>query len=141
MAIFNETFTTNEAAEWHGKYLLTEKELHDPKFRKAQFDQVVKIVKDALNSPEYKKNFEQVDISFPNYYTDDDESEMFDKWASGKHRVIDIICFKKDQADAAKDAGDYLVKVFAKAKKENNGKIFGSLKFNSKFGCFLDYKL
>lgn len=139
MAIFNEAFT-NEAAEWHGKYLLTEKELHDPEFRKGQYDQAVKIVKDALNSLEYKKNFEQVDISFPDY-TDDDESEGFNKWASGKSRVIDIIGFKKDQADAAKDAGDYLVKVFAKAKKENNGKIFGNLKYNSKFGCFLDYKL
>ena len=55
MAIFNRAFL-NEAVEWHGKYFLTDKELHDPKFRKAQYDKVYAFVKDIYESEEFKKN-------------------------------------------------------------------------------------
>lgn len=82
MAIFNRTFL-NEAVERHGKYFLSDKELHDPKFRKAQYDKVYAFVKDIYESEEFKKKF-NISIDFFDYSENDDEAEIFDKWISRK---------------------------------------------------------
>ena len=91
MAIFNRAFL-NEAVEWHGKQFLTNKELHDPKLRKAQYDKVYAFVKNTYKSEEFKKKF-NISIDFFDYSENDDEAEIFDKWISRKNYVIDITCF------------------------------------------------
>ena len=141
MAIFNRAFL-NEAVEWHGKYFLTDKELHDPKLRKAQYDKVYAFVKDIYESEEFKKKF-NISIDFFDYSENDDEAEIFDKWISRKSYVIDITCFpnkEERESEEAKSAANFIIKSFSEYKKKNPKSVFGNLKRNEKYG-YIMYKL
>lgn len=141
MAIFNRAFL-NEAVEWHGKYFLTDKELHDPKLRKAQYDKVYAFVKDIYESEEFKKKF-NISIDFFDYFENDDEAEIFDKWISRKNYVIDITCFpnkEERESEEAKSAANFIIKSFSEYKKKNPKSVFGNLKRNEKYG-YIMYKL
>lgn len=141
MAIFNRAFL-NEAVEWHGKYFLTDKELHDPKLRKAQYDKVYAFVKDIYESEEFKKKF-NISIDFFDYSENDDEAEIFDKWISRKNYVIDITCFpnkEERESEEAKSAANFIIKSFSEYKKKNPKSVFGNLKRNEKYG-YIMYKL
>ena len=141
MAIFNRAFL-NEAVEWHGKYFLTNKELHDPKLRKAQYDKVYAFVKDIYESEEFKKKF-NISIDFFDYSENDDEAEIFDKWISRKNYVIDITCFpnkEERESEEAKSAANFIIKSFSEYKKKNLKSVFGNLKYNEKYG-YIMYKL
>lgn len=141
MAIFNRAFL-NEAVERHGKYFLSDKELHDPKFRKAQYDKVYAFVKDIYESEEFKKKF-NTSIDFFDYSEDDDEASIFDKWTSRKHYVLDIAYFtEKDKIESGdtKSAANFIIKSFSEYKKENPKSVFGNLKYNEKYG-YIMYKL
>ena len=141
MAIFNRAFL-NEAVEWHGKYFLTDKELHDPKLRKAQYDKVYAFVKDIYESEEFKKKF-NISIDFFDYSENDDEAEIFDKWISRKNYVIDITCFpnkEERESEEAKSAANFIIKSFSEYKKKNPKSVFGNLKYNEKYG-YIMYKL
>ena len=141
MAIFNRAFL-NEAVEWHGKYFLTDKALHDPKLRKAQYDKVYAFVKDIYESEEFKKKF-NISIDFFDYSENDDEAEIFDKWISRKNYVIDITCFpnkEERESEEAKSAANFIIKSFSEYKKKNPKSVFGNLKRNEKYG-YIMYKL
>ena len=141
MAIFNRAFL-NEAVEWHGKYFLTDKELHDPKLRKAQYDKVYAFVKDIYESEEFKKKF-NISIDFFDYSENDDEAEIFDKCISRKNYVIDITCFpnkEERESEEAKSAANFIIKSFSEYKKKNPKSVFGNLKRNEKYG-YIMYKL
>ena len=141
MAIFNRAFL-NEAVEWHGKYFLTDKELHDPKLRKAQYDKVYAFVKDIYESEEFKKKF-NISIDFFDYSENDDEAEIFDKWISRKNYVIDITCFpnkEERESEEAKSAANFIIKSFSEYKKKNPKSVFGNLNRNEKYG-YIMYKL
>lgn len=141
MAIFNRAFL-NEAVEWHGKYFLTDKELHDPKLRKAQYDKVYAFVKNTYESEEFKKKF-NISIDFFDYSENDDEAEIFDKWISRKNYVIDITCFpnkEERESEEAKSAANFIIKSFSEYKKKNPKSVFGNLKRNEKYG-YIMYKL
>ena len=141
MAIFNRAFL-NEAVEWHGKYFLTDKELHDPKFRKTQYDKVCKFIRDVYESEEFKKKF-NISIDFLDYSENDDEAEIFDKWISRKNYVIDITCFpnkEERESEEAKSAANFIIKSFSEYKKKNPKSVFGNLKRNEKYG-YIMYKL
>ena len=141
MAIFNRAFL-NEAVEWHGKYFLTDKELHDPKLRKAQYDKVYAFVKNTYESEEFKKKF-NISIDFFDYSENDDKAEIFDKWISRKNYVIDITCFpnkEERESEEAKSAANFIIKSFSEYKKENPKSVFGNLKYNEKYG-YIMYKL
>ena len=141
MAIFNRAFL-NEAVEWHGKYFLTNKELHDPKFRKTQYDKVCKFIRDVYESEEFKKKF-NTSIDFFDYSENDDEAEIFDKWISRKNYVIDITCFpnkEERESEEAKSAANFIIKSFSEYKKKNPKSVFGNLKCNEKYG-YIMYKL
>lgn len=141
MAIFNRAFL-NEAVEWHGKYFLTDKELHDPKFRKTQYDKVCKFIRDVYESEEFKKKF-NISIDFLDYSENDDEAEIFDKWISRKNYVIDIACFpnkEERESEEAKSAANFIIKSFSEYKKKNPKSVFGNLKRNEKYG-YIMYKL
>ena len=141
MAIFNRVFL-NEAVEWHGKYFLTDKELHDPKFRKTQYDKVCKFIRDVYESEEFKKKF-NISIDFFDYSENDDEAEIFDKWISRKNYVIDITCFpnkEERESEEAKSAANFIIKSFSEYKKKNPKSVFGNLKRNEKYG-YIMYKL
>ena len=141
MAIFNRAFL-NEAVERHGKYFLTDKELHDPKLRKAQYDKVYAFVKDIYESEEFKKKF-NISIDFFDYSENDDEAEIFDKWISRKNYVIDIACFpnkEERESEEAKSAANFIIKSFSEYKKKNPKSVFGNLKYNEKYG-YIMYKL
>ena len=141
MAIFNRAFL-NEAVEWHGKYFLTDKELHDPKLRKAQYDNVYAFVKDIYESEEFKKKF-NISIDFFDYSENDDEAKIFDKWISRKNYVIDITCFpnkEERESEEAKSAANFIIKSFSEYKKKNPKSVFGNLKYNEKYG-YIMYKL
>ena len=141
MAIFNRAFL-NEAVEWHGKYFLTNKELHDPKFRKTQYDKVCKFIRDVYESEEFKKKF-NISIDFFDYSENDDEAEIFDKWISRKNYVIDITCFpnkEERESEEAKSAANFIIKSFSEYKKKNPKSVFGNLKRNEKYG-YIMYKL
>ena len=139
--IFNRAFL-NEAVEWHGKYFLTDKELHDPKLRKAQYDNVYAFVKDIYESEEFKKKF-NISIDFFDYSENDDEAKIFDKWISRKNYVIDITCFpnkEERESEEAKSAANFIIKSFSEYKKKNPKSVFGNLKYNEKYG-YIMYKL
>lgn len=141
MAIFNRAFL-NEAVERHGKYFLSDKELHDPKLRKAQYDKVYAFVKDIYESEEFKKKF-NISIDFLDYSEDDDEAEIFDKWISRRNYVIDIACFpnkEERESEEAKSAANFIIKSFSEYKKKNPKSVFGNLKLNEKYG-YIMYKL
>ena len=141
MAIFNRAFL-NEAVEWHGKYFLTDKELHDPKLRKAQYDKVYAFVKNTYESEEFKKKF-NISIDFFDYSENDDEAEIFDKWISRRNYVIDITCFpnkEERESEEAKSAANFIIKSFSEYKKKNPKSVFGNLKRNEKYG-YIMYKL
>lgn len=141
MAIFNRAFL-NEAVERHGKYFLSDKELHDPKLRKAQYDKVYAFVKDIYESEEFKKKF-NISIDFLDYSEDDDEAEIFDKWISRRNYVIDIACFpnkEERESEEAKSAANFIIKSFSEYKKKNPKSVFGNLKRNEKYG-YIMYKL
>ena len=141
MAIFNRAFL-NEAVERHGKYFLSDKELHDPKLRKAQYDKVYAFVKDIYESEEFKKKF-NISIDFLDYSEDDDEAEIFDKWISRRNYVIDITCFpnkEERESEEAKSAANFIIKSFSEYKKKNPKSVFGNLKRNEKYG-YIMYKL
>ena len=141
MAIFNRAFL-NEAVERHGKYFLSDKELHDPKLRKAQYDKVYAFVKDIYESEEFKKKF-NISIDFFDYSENDDEAEIFDKWISRKNYVIDITCFpnkEERESEEAKSAANFIIKSFSEYKKKNPKSVFGNLKRNEKYG-YIMYKL
>lgn len=141
MAIFNRAFL-NEAVEWHGKYFLSDKELYDPKFRKAQYDKVYTFVKNTYESEEFKKKF-NISIDFFDYSENDDEAEIFDKWISRKNYVIDITCFpnkEERESEEAKSAANFIIKSFSEYKKKNPKSVFGNLKRNEKYG-YIMYKL
>lgn len=141
MAIFNRAFL-NEAVERHGKYFLSDKELHDPKLRKAQYDKVYAFVKNIYESEEFKKKF-NISIDFLDYSEDDDEAEIFDKWISRKNYVIDIACFpnkEERESEEAKSAANFIIKSFSEYKKKNPKSVFGNLKRNEKYG-YIMYKL
>lgn len=141
MAIFNRAFL-NEAVERHGKYFLSDKELHDPKLRKAQYDKVYAFVKDTYESEEFKKKF-NISIDFFDYSEDDDEAEIFDKWISRRNYVIDITCFpnkEERESEEAKSAANFIIKSFSEYKKKNPKSVFGNLKRNEKYG-YIMYKL
>lgn len=141
MAIFNRAFL-NEAVERHGKYFLSDKELHDPKLRKAQYDNVYAFVKDIYESEEFKKKF-NISIDFFDYSENDDEAEIFDKWISRKNYVIDITCFpnkEERESEEAKSAANFIIKSFSEYKKKNPKSVFGNLKRNEKYG-YIMYKL
>lgn len=140
MAIFNRAFL-NEAVERHGKYFLSDKELHDPKLRKAQYDKVYAFVKDIYESEEFKKKF-NISIDFLDY-SEDDEAEIFDKWISRRNYVIDIACFpnkEERESEEAKSAANFIIKSFSEYKKNNPKSVFGNLKCNEKYG-YIMYKL
>lgn len=141
MAIFNRAFL-NEAVERHGKYFLPDKELHDPKFRKAQYDKVYAFVKNTYESEEFKKKF-NISIDFFDYSENDDEAEIFDKWISRKSYVIDVTCFpnkEERESEEAKSAANFIIKSFSEYKKKNPKSVFGNLKRNEKYG-YIMYKL
>ena len=141
MAIFNRAFL-NEAVERHGKYFLSDKELHDPKLRKAQYDKVYAFVKNTYESEEFKKKF-NISIDFLDYSEDDDEAEIFDKWISRRNYVIDITCFpnkEERESEEAKSAANFIIKSFSEYKKKNPKSVFGNLKRNEKYG-YIMYKL
>ena len=121
---------------------MTDKELHDPKLRKAQYDKVYAFVKDIYESEEFKKKF-NISIDFFDYSENDDEAEIFDKWISRKNYVIDITCFpnkEERESEEAKSAANFIIKSFSEYKKKNPKSVFGNLKRNEKYG-YIMYKL
>ena len=141
MAIFNREFL-NETVGWRGKQYMTNKELHDPKFRKAQYDKVCKFIKDSISSLPYKKEF-NASIDFFDYSENDDEAKIFDKWLSRKNYVLDITYFpnkEERESEDAKSAADFIMKSFSEYKKKNPKPVFGNLKYNEKYG-YIMYKL
>ena len=93
MAIFNRDFLNETVVGCNGRQLLTDKERNDPKFRKAQYDKVYAFVKDTCESEAFKEKF-NISISLFNYYEDDDEADIFNKWISRKGPYVLDITYK-----------------------------------------------
>lgn len=139
-----KTTSTNEAAEWHGKYFLSKEELHYPKFRSSQFKKVYAIIKNCLKSESFNKEFTAVPRMY-DYFEDDDSNDVLKKWTyeSKKSRVLSMCYFpdKETREDGtAKDSADFIMKAFAKAKKDDPKHTFGNLKYDEAHGQ-IDYKL
>ena len=147
MAIFNESYTNafiNESVEWHGKYFLTNEELHDPKFRSSQFKKVNAIIRNCLKSESFNKEFTAVPSMY-DYFKDYDSNSVLKRWTyeSKKYRVLSMCYFpgKLSREDgSAKESADFIVKAFEKAKKDDPKNTFGKLKYDEDHGQ-IDYKL
>lgn len=143
-SIGKKATSTNEAAEWHGKYFLSKEELHDPKFRSSQFKKVHAIIRNCLKSESFNKEFTAVPCMY-DYFEDDDSNDVLKRWTyeSKKSRVLSMCYFpdKLSREDGtAKDSADFIMKAFEKAKKEDPKNTFGKLKYDEDHGQ-IDYKL
>ena len=139
-----KTTSTNEAAEWHGKYFLSKEELHDPKFRSSQFKKVHAIIRNCLKSESFNKEFTAVPSMY-DYFEDDDSNDVLKKWTyeSKKSRVLSMCYFpdKLSREDgSAKESADFIMKAFEKAKRDDPKNTFGKLKYDEDHGQ-IDYKL
>lgn len=144
LAIGKKATSTNEAAEWHGKYFLSKEELHDPKFRSSQFKKVHAIIRNCLKSETFNKEFTAVPCMY-DYFEDDDSNDVLKRWTyeSKKSRVLSMCYFpdKLSREDGtAKDSADFIMKAFEKAKREDPKNTFGKLKYDEDHGQ-IDYKL